>query len=285
MTKMKPAVLDLNMTEVNPQMTRVYRAAPLPDGGAFLYYYDYSNITIQVVGVNITGQVIQHVHQCVKCNEYSLTGLLLLGSNLYVIHSNGTLLEININNIKMVQVYRVPSVKWMTHWGSLSYHPSVIINHHMLLLVDQLKNEIFSFNISSKQKVVHLTDLPTPTSVSFMTYKSVLYYVVCVFGSHQVRVYNSTWGLYKTLGNVMGYYDGYFRFPVSAVGLTEGFIIISDSDNYRISEFNIDKSFVRHLLTMSDGLSRPGSMSICLPHIWVGENGRFYRYIFHFNQP
>ena len=283
-------VLDLNLTDVNPQMTGIGFVAALPDGGAFVYNYVSSNDTDQVWRVNVTGQVIQHVHQCVRCffNQSgtlypAITGLLVLNNNLYVIHYNGTLLEFDINNTNTVQVYQVPDVWFMNHLGSLSYHPSVITHPDLLLLADLDKGEIFSYNVTSKNKQVHLTGLYGPTSVSFMTYNSHLYYLVCEFGHHQVRVYNSTWSLYKTLGGTSGSGDGQLDRPYSAIGLPGGSVIISDTGNTRVSLFNIGGRIVRHLLTRSDGLSEPQAMSISLPYLWLRDYGgsgiyRLYRY-------
>ena len=234
-------VLDLNMTDVNPQMRRIYRVAALPDGGAFVYNYVRSNYTSQVLRVNVRGQVIQPVYQCVWCG---LSGLLVLNNNLYVIHYNGTRLEININNTNSVQVYQVPDVRYMIHYGSLSYHPSVITHPDLLLLAELNKGEIFSYNVTSNNKQVHLTGLNGPTSVSFMTYNSHLYFVVCEHDNHQVLVYNSTWGLYQTLGG-KGSGDGQLHDPYSAIGLPDGSIIISDYYNHRVCLFNIKGRFVR----------------------------------------
>ena len=266
--------LDLNMTDVNPEMTGIWVVAALPDGGAFVINYVNSSITDQVLRVNVTGQVIQHVHQCVRCY---LWGLLVLNNNLYVTYSNGTLLEININNTNTVQVYQVPGVWWMVNLGSLSYHPSVITHPDLLLLADMIKGEIFSYNVTSKNKQVHLTGLYGPTSVSFMTYNSHLYYIVCEWLHHQVHVYNSTWSLYKTLGGE-GSGDGQLYDPQSAIGLPDGSVIITDRNNNRVSLFNIRGRIVRHILTRSDGLSDPWGMSISLPYLWVVGRGRLYRY-------
>ena len=272
-------VLDLNMTDVNPQMTRIWRVAALPDGVAFVINYVSSNDTDQVWRVNVTGQVIRHVHQCVS--GY-LSGLLVLNNNLYVIYWKGTLVEISINNTNTVQVYQVPDVSWMVHYGSLSYHPSVITHHDVLLLADWGKGEIFSYNVTSKNKQVHLTGLTTPSSVSFMTYNCHLYYVVCVKYLHQVHVYNSTWGLYQTLGGE-GSGDGQLDSPWSAIGLPDGSVIISDTDNHRVSLVNIKSRFVRHLLSRSDELSYPQAMSISLPYLWLIDYHQYdisslYRY-------
>ena len=267
------------MTDVNPQMTLIGYVAALPDGGAFVVNYVWSNYTDQVWRVNVTGQVIQHVLQCVGCDIW---GLLVLNNNLYVIHANGTLLEFDINNTNTVQVYQVPDVWRMAHFGSLSYHPSVITHPDLLLLVDYSKGEIFSYNVTSKNKQVHLTGLSRPSSVSFMTYNSHLYYVVCERRRNQVNVYNSTWGLYQTLGG-HGSGDGQFNRPWSAIGLPDGSVIISDYYNRRVSLFNIHGRFIRHILTRSDGLSVPWAMSISLPYLWLIDNRgwpiyRLYRY-------
>ena len=267
-------VLDLDMADVNPQMTFISRVAALPDGGAFVinrdrsfYYYD------QVLRVNVTGQVIQIVYQCVMC--YFIDGLLVLNNNLYVILRNGTLLEFDISNTTTVQVYQVPDVMDMCHYGSLSYHPSVITHPALLLLADWGKGEIFSYNVTSKNKQVHLTNLNYPTSVSFMTYNSHLYYVVCEQWNNQVLIYNSTWGLYKTLGGTGGSGDGQLNSPISAIGLPDGSVIISDLGNYRVCLFTIDGKFVRHLITQSDGLIYPRAMSVSLHYLWI-VRFRFY---------
>ena len=269
------------MTDVNPQMTEIWGVAALPDGGAFVNNYVSSNGTDQVWRVNVTGQVIQHVHQCVRCSD--IEGLLVLNNNLYVIYSNGTLIEFDINNTTTVQVYQVPDVWYMTHSGSLSYHPSVITHPDLLLLADWSKGEIFSYNVTSKNKQVHLTGLTGPTSVSFMTYNSHLYYIVCETGRDQVLIYNSSWGLYQTLGGKRGSGDGQLDWPFSPIGLPDGSIIISDSWNDRVSLFNIKGRFIRHILTQSDGLSEPEAMSISLPDLWLIDNRgwpiyRLYRY-------
>ena len=269
------AELDLNMTAVNPQMTMIWRVAALPDGGAFVYNYVRSNDTDQVLRVNVTGQVIQYVYQ-LRCN--CITGLLVLKNYLYVISHNGELVQVNINNIKTVQVYQyeVPNIKYMTNAGSLSYHPSVITHPDLLLLADRDKYEIFSYNVTSKNKQVHLTDLRDPNSVSFMTYNSHVYYVVCEEYRHQVNVYNSTWSLFQTIGGTEGSGDGQFKKPHSAIGLPDGSIVIIDTGNDRVCLFTIQGKFVRHLLTRSDGLMWP--MSVSLPYLWLVNKNRLYRY-------
>ena len=143
--------------------------------------------------VNVVGQVIQQELQCVGCKWHNLTGLLVLNNNLYVIYGiSGTLVEVNINKPHTIQIYQVPDVMLMVNTGSLLYHPSVITHPNLLLLADLYKGEIFCYNVTSKNKQVHLSGFRFPTSVSFMTYNSHLYNVVCELDRHQVHVYNST---------------------------------------------------------------------------------------------
>ena len=243
--------------------------------GAFVHNYVSSYETDQVLRVNVTGQVIQLVHQCVGCY---LTGLLVLNNNLYVIYYNARLLEVDINNASTVQVYQVPDVWRMVNWGSLSYHPSVITHPDLLLLADEDKGEIFSYNVTSKNKQVHLIGLSLPTSVSFMTYNSRIYYIVCEAGRHQVSVYNSTRNLYKTLGGTRGSGDEQLWKPYTAIGLPDGSVIISDTRNHRVCLFTIDGKFLKYLITQSDGLYRPRAMSVNLPYLWVVGSRRLYRY-------
>ena len=263
------------MTDVNPHMKEFGPAAALPDGGAFVINRVRSNHTEQVLRVKGTGHVIQHVYQCVRCD---LSGLLVLKNNLYVIHVKGILLEFDIDNTNTVQAYQVPDVNMTVHYGSLSYHPSVITHPDLLLLADNHKGEIFSYNVTSKNKQVHLTGLNGPTSVSFMTYNSHLCYVVSEYLNHQVLVYTSNWTLYEILGGTEGSGDGQFNRPYSAIGLPDGSVVVSDRLNNRVCVYSIHGQFVRHLITESDGVYRPGYMSVSLPYMWVAGTHGLYRY-------
>ena len=164
----------------------------------------------------------------------------------------------------------------MSNYGSLSHHPSLSHND-LLLLPDWTKGEIFSYNVTSKNKQVHLTGLWYPSSVSFMAYNSHLYFVVCEEYLHQVRVYDSTGGFYKNLGGY-GPGDGWFNEPHSAIGLPDGSVVISDEYNNCVCLFTIQGKFVRHILTLSEELYRPWAMSASLPYLWVVDNHRLYRY-------
>ena len=86
---LKKPVLDLNVTAVNHQINRPWRIAALPRGEAAVV-----NVGNLVVRINKAGQTIKELYSC-SCDLFNhIWGLLLLGSNLYVTHKNGSIVEI-----------------------------------------------------------------------------------------------------------------------------------------------------------------------------------------------
>ena len=72
--------------------------------------------------------------------------------------------------------------------------------------------------------------------------------------------------------------DGQLTKPRSAFGLPDGSVIISDMVNNHVCLFTIQGKFVRHILTRSDGLYHPNTMSNSLPYLWVVDRHGSYRY-------
>ena len=257
----KPA-LDLNV-------------AALPEGEAAVV-----NGGNQVVKINKTGQTIKELYNCQSCYDY-IEGLLLLGSDLYVTHSNGTVVEIQPHTGDLLNVYNIPDVSGIYHYGSLWSEPSKIPNTDILLLPDWNKGEVFSYILPSRHKQVHLTVLLDPSSVSYSFYNNSTYYIVCQHYLHTISVYNSSWDLVSSFGGY-GSSDGYLYFPYAAIMSYNNTILVSDWDNNRISVFTTDGVFLYHLLTQSDGLYRPHALSYYKPYLWVVQsNNKLYRYKFY----
>ena len=250
-------LLDLDVEAKNQELGQISWVAALPHEEAFIDSWSYRSQ--KVLRLNAQGQVTKNVLEAFGYPR-KLGGLLLSHQYLFVIYKNGTLVEINVNNSQTVDVYYVHNVSLMFNYGSLAYDPSVIPDHDLLLLTDAQKGEVFSYNVSTKNKVVHVTGLKYPTSVSVMKVKSDLSYLVTDSNSNQILFYNSTWGLHKIIG------DGRFYNPKCALGLVNGITLISDNQHGRISEYTTDGRFIRHFLT---SLKYPASMSISLPYLWV----------------
>ena len=264
-------VLDLNVTAVNHQISNPQFVAALPEGEAAVVV-DVN----QVVKINKTGQTIKELYDCQSC--YNIEGLLLLGSNLYVIHGNSSVVEIQPHTGDLLNVYNIPDVDYIYHWGSLWSDPSKIPDTDMLLLPDYYKREVFSYNLTSRHKQVHLTGLSYPTSMSYSFYNNSTHYIVCQNFCDKISIYNSSWDLVSSLG-YFGRSDGDFNHPQAAIMSYNSTILVSDRDNDRISVFTTDGVFLYHLLTQSDGIYRPWALSYCKPYLWVVQNKtKLYRY-------
>ena len=261
-------VLDLDVTAVNHQITNPRRVAALPEGEAAVV-----NGLSQVVKINKTGNTIKELYNC----PY-IYGLLLLGSNLFVIHyNNGTIVEIQPHTGQLLNVYNIPDVSDIRHHGSLWSDPSKIPNTDILLLPDSSKGEVFSYNLTSRHKQVHLTGLSSPSSVSSSFYNNSTHYIVCQYDGNTISIYNSSWDLVSSLGGY-GYSDGYLRFPYAAIMSSNNNILVSDYSNHRISVFTTDGVFLYHL-TQSDRIYRPHALSYYKPYLWVVNNySTLYRY-------
>ena len=264
--------LDLNVTAVNHQINNPRIVAALPEGEAAVV-----NGYRQVLKINKTGHTIKELYNCQLC--FDIWGLLLLGSNLYVTHKNGTVAKIQPYTGDLLNVYKIADVSYSNNHGSLWSDPSKIPNTDILLLADYTKGEVFSYNLTSRYKQVHLTGLSGPSSVSYGFYKNSTHYIVCQYRSHTISVYNSSWDFVLSFGGYGGD-DGDLNYPTAAIMSYNNTLLVSDYFNHRISVFTTDGVFLYHLLTQSDGINRPWSLSYYKPYLWVVNyaSNTLYRY-------
>ena len=72
--------------------------------------------------------------------------------------------------------------------------------------------------------------------------------------------------------NRPGYDDGDLCFPTSTVVTPEHTVMISDTNNNRISEFSLDDGrFISHVLSEKDGLYKPECISLQGNLLWVSD--------------
>ena len=272
MARLDKPVRDLDVTAVNKQINNPGRVAALPTGEAVVV-----NGGKQVVKINKTGQSIKELYSCSCDSSNHIWGLVSLGYSLYVTHKNGIIVEIQPHTGQILNVYNIPDVRDINYFGSLWTDPSKIANTDILLLTDSSKREVFSYNLTSRHKHVHLTGLYSPTSVSYSFCNNSTHYVVCQYGRHIISIYNSSWGLLSSFG---GYGTGasHLNYPFAAILSSHNTIFVSDSNNNRISEFTIDGVFLYHLLTQSDGIYYPYALSYYKPYLWVVNDNRLFRY-------
>ena len=263
------AELDLNLTITSPELGRVIYVAALPGGEAVVENYIHNNKTSQVLRVDSQGKITNTIFSCVECPL--ITGLLVLGDYLYIIHYNGIVIKTQVSNGSKINESTIPDVRFVYHTGSLYSKPEKIPDKQTLLLCDYWKGEVFTFKPSTGQKKVRITGLRYPRSVSYLFYNKTVYYIVCKYGSSRITVYNNTWDLIRTIGRRE------LNVPTSAIVSDEDTIIISDSGKQRVSEFSFNRTFLHHLVG-SDGIYSPYYISYYYPHLWVVHGDKSYRY-------
>ena len=275
--RLKKPSLDLNTTITTPGLSYVDHVASLPGGQAVVYNNIRNNRTHQVLRLDSQGKIKNNIYSCVGCNEIS--GLLVLGDYLYIIHRNGTVIKTRVSNGRVINVTTIPDVRFVFNTGSLYSNPDRIPDKQTLLLCDHDKHEVFTFKPSTGQKKVRITGLRYPTSVSYLFDNNTVYYIVCEELGYRITVYNNTWDLIRTIGR-RGSNDGELNHPYSAIVSDENTIIISDYVIHRISEFSYNGTFLHHLLDRSDGIRHPLSLSYYYPHLWLrhGVPPKPYRY-------
>ena len=270
LVKLKKAVLDLNVTAVNRQINRPWHVAALPGGEAAVV-----SSGNWVMKIDKRGQTIKELYSCSCDSSNIIWGILSLGYNLYVTHRNGTIVEIKPG--ELINVYHIPDVDSINHHGSLWSNPSKILNTDILLLPDIRKGEVFSYNLTSRHKQVHLTGLSRPSSVSYSFYNNSALFVVCENGRHIINIFNSSWHLVSWFGD----HDVNLYYPFAAIMSYNNTIYVSDYYNNQISVFRTDGVFLYHLLTQSDGIRNPSAITYYKPYLWVVNSKRLYRYMLY----
>ena len=255
-----PEKQELDVTAVNNQIKVKRFIGALPSGGAAIV-----NNGSQVFKINSQGQTVAELYDCNLCKN--IFGLVLLGINLYVIHSNGTVVEIQSLTGQLLEVYSVTDVIRIRHYGTLWSDPSKIPNTDILLLPDNSKGEVFSYSLTSKVKEVKVVGLKKPKSVTYFFSKNAVFYIVCQYwASVSINVYNSSWHLLYAFGG-NGSADGNLYKPYGVIVSSNNSIIVSDRGNHRISVFTIDGEFLHHIPIA--GIQKPYALSYFKPNLWV----------------
>ena len=289
----KPS-LSLNMTKTELSRSAIQHVAALSGAGAVVSYKPYVikwsyylkmkrkyYLSPRVSKIDSRGHLVQELYNCTA----DITGLLVLHEKIYIIHYNGTLLELSLEDGHLLQVYHVPVIKGggIFHSGSLSVDPSMMPDQDQLLLTDKNKNEVFTYKLSTREKVSRIRKTRGQfISVSYLFYNKTVFYIVCGYlGDHTVSIYNSTWNLVRTVGSY-GTSNGRFNQPHAAIVSPDNTIIVADYNNNRLSEFTITGVFVRQILDSSDGIIKPKALSFWSPYLWVVHSeGRLYRYNYY----
>ena len=263
----EPLLLDWHLEpSTNLEVDRI---AALPGGGAA--FSNKVGTGNQVLRLNNGSKIVKKLYKCDQCVE--IGALLLLGQDLFVIHINGTVIQINLQNELILNIYTIKNVAKVIHTGCL-YSDPTSIDKELLLLTDQDKGEVFSYRLSTDSKQILVRHLDKPSSVSYYFHYETIYFVVCDSGEKEIKVYDRDWR------QVWSFQDHRFSttgFPSAVVVSSEDTLIISVIGMNNISEFTIQGEFIRNLLSIApDNIYKVKALSFYYPFFWVSSSRTFF---------
>ena len=274
-------ILELdNVSKIMRQLHNISAVTALPNSEAIICFTEkirglYQRYSHRIVKINQYGEVshnIEHTDTWKTCR-----GLQILGDMLYVIQRRSFVQRIALSQLEKdlkENQHLIPDTGDVVNFASLFHDPSKIPDKDLLLLVDNTKNEVFTYRLSTKHKEVHVRDLKKPRSVSYIFDGDNTFYLVC--GGNEVRVYNSTWGLVRNIGKT-GSWNEKLAMPTSAIILPDGNIIIADFWKKKVSVFTVDGRFLHPLLITH--IFQPLHLTFSHPHLWVlGHKNQLRRY-------
>ena len=254
----------------------IHRIAALPGGEAVIS--NKVSTGNHIWRLNKDGRLDQKLYSCVQCVD--IGALLLLAKDVFVIHTNGTVIQINLQTNCTLHIYTIENVARVIHTGCL-YSDPTSIDKDLLLLADQDKGEVFSYRLSSNNKQVHLRRLNKPSSVSYYYHHSTIYYVVCGSGGKEIQVYDRNWTQVWSFHNY--WFSSLLQFPSAALVSSEDTLIIAvrhvSGLNF-IYEYEVKGELIQQLLEYTNNKKATLAMSFHYPFFWVVSssiNNRFVR--------
>ena len=242
--------------------------AALPEGKAVTVIKNSDTI----VRVNKQGVIVNNLY-----TGSDITGLLVQGSHLFVLHYNGTIVQMKLDGL-ILNVYNT-GISYLYNFGS--HHTDLCdIDLDEVLLPSISLGNVYTYNISSQTLKLRVNNLNGPLSVTHGCVDGSVVYVVCERYAHKVRVYNTSWSIITSFGGY-GSGDGQLEFPDSAV-MSNGYIFVPDTENNRVSMFTSDGQFVKHIIIYDVPYYEdyPRSLSVRGKYLWVATSkGRLTRYI------
>ena len=248
--------------------------AALPNGQAVIKIKNNDT----VVRVSKQGVIVNNLY---TSSDSYINGLLVQDSHLFVLHLNGTIVQMQPEDGLILNVYNT-GISSLYNFGS--HHPDHCdIDQNVLLLASFDYGNVHTYNISSQTGKLRVINVNRPVSVTYGCVDGNVVYVVNQKRGHEVQVYNASWSLVSSFG-AYGTGDGQLNYPRSAVMSVEGSIFVADYTKSRVSKFSSDGQFDKHIITYDvpfyEHQDYPRSLCVKGQYLWVGtNNGRLARYI------
>ena len=247
-------MLVLDVCQVNKEIRHVIRVLVLPGGGALVIHK--LDDQCYCTRLDHTGATVRTL----LTSSVPMMGLMMLNQeDLIILQEDGTITKVKLSDCTMVHTYKV-DVDYLID--------GVIHDDNTLILVDCDRGEVFTYCMSDQHKDIKIKKLKQPSCVTKTETNQGTLYLVCDAGNHKVHIYSSSWTLQGSIGSLESGY-GQFDVPGYVLVLPTNNILVSDGNNHRISEYNMNGQFIRHVLQQQDGIYQPVQISYHHPHVWV----------------
>ena len=248
-------------------MMNTSEVAALPGGRAIIKITTNNSVVI----VNEEGNIVKDLY-----TGDEISGLLVKGTELFVLNGTGTIVQVRLVDGLVLQVYET-GLSLLKNYGSY-YNDLCSLVADTVTFVAGPTNAIYSYNISSQTQKLHVDNLNFPFSVTHGCLNGSVVHIVAENLPPQIKIYDATWFLVRSFGS-MGSDDGQLNGPTAAVMSDEGSIFVADYWNSRVSVFTSDGQFVEHIISHAAPYY-PVSLSLRDSYLWVASaDGRLIRYI------
>ena len=245
-------VLDVN--KVNKELRHVGRVLALPGGNTLVI--NSPDNQFYCTRLDHTGATVRTL----LTSPVWMSGLMMLNQeDLIILQGDGTITKVKLSDGTVVHTYKV-DVECL--------YDGVIHDDNTLILVDRLRREVFTYCMSDQHKDIKIKKLKDPTCVTKTETNQGTLYLVCEADNHKIHIYSSSWTLQRSIGSP-GSGEGQFNGPAYVLVLPTNNILVADFNNHRISEYNMNGQFIRHVLQQQDGIYRPYQISYHHPYLWL----------------
>ena len=242
------------MNKVNKEIRKAIRVLGLPGGEALVIHK--LDTQYYCTRLDHTGATVRTL----LTSPVQMTGLMMLNQeDLIILQKDGTITKVKLSDGTVVHTYKVDV-------GNLI--DGVIHDDNTLILVDCDRGEVFTYCMSDQHKDIKIKKLKQPSCVTKTETNQGTLYLVCEADNHKIHIYSSSWTLQRSIGSP-GSGEGQFNGPTYVLVLPTNNILVADFNKNRISEYNMNGQFIRHVLQQQDGIYRPYQISYHHPYLWL----------------
>ena len=144
----------------------------------------------------------------------------------------------------------------------------VVVSESCFVLLCDTQVHVFDSNTRTTRKVVD--NLYNPKSIRLGYPGGKKTFAIADYDNNEVYLYDEDWNKLHTLGGGgWGSKDRQFNGPYDTAFTPNG-LIVADAANFRLSLFDFDGKFVKHLMVNFKGF--PDGIVFSYPYMWVAEN-------------